>query len=607
MMNIFKRVSLLMLLLLCINVVQATTIRPFRNLGEMAKGTEAVLLVRAIENYEYQQGDLTNYRTSFTVLDVIKGELKPGQEIYIQHLRQKIGDLERQVWGDLEIEEGKNYLLFLDYHVNGYWLPKMLSYGAFIEDERYGNQLLVPIGMGREVEVLPTENGDEAEVLKVYQKNALIEMLSRVVNGAAEWNSKLVETNYRTSSFSQGAPRNAVNPGHCSHVSDNSNQPNPVARWNNFDSQSLPVHYYSAGDAGCPTAFTKIQGAISTMNTAYQGINLTDAGTHSYSPTCVNGAYGSEFLNWVNLNLGGYRHLVIQFDDPCNQIANLSGCNGTLAIGGLYWFSSTHNWNGQSWRNAALGYIVVNNGTGACQCSTTDYDIMITHEMSHALNIGHIAPGDGMANMNPSCCNTVQTLDVECLDYMYVEAALPVELIDFNGSKSQTSVELNWMTASEVNNDYFILERAADDGNFEAIAEIRGSGNSSLEKKYSYMDDTPVLGNNYYRLTQVDLDGNTEVFEKIVRVSFEGESYIQVVPNPVTSQSFQLVYQVEKEGEVEVEIFNITGQRIYAQRYNAYRAKNLFDLSHIDLNMGAYIIRTTQGNSVKSMKFVKSF
>ncbi|NNF34133.1 MAG: T9SS type A sorting domain-containing protein [Saprospiraceae bacterium] len=606
-MNTIKSVVVWLVLLLFLNTAMATTIRPFPNLGEMAKATEAVVLVKAIENYDYRIGEMTKFRTSFQVLNVVKGDLKIGEELFVQHYRQKIGDLERIVWGDLEVSPGKNYLLFLDYNNNGYWQPKMLSYAAFEEEERDGNKVLVPMGLGREVEVLPDENGNEAEALKVYKKNTLIELLERVVNNGASWNSEQVATEYEIASFGPGSTRAATNPGHCTHLSSA-----PHARWTNLDSSPLPVRYAVGGDASCSNEVSQINSAITAMNNAYDGIGLSNAGTHTFTPSCPpapneDGATGNEFLTWVQTNLGGTRHLIIQFDDPCSEIPDLVGCSGTLAFGGLYWSGSTYDWNGTTWKYAALGYVVVNNGTGACQCPGTAYEIMITHEMSHSLNVGHIASGNGPANMNPSCCNTVQTLDVECLDYMYLETILPVELVDFDGYKNQTSVELEWMTASEINNDHFLLERSDDGINYTTIAQIDGVGNSSIDQKYSYHDNQPRIGNNYYRLTQVDIDGRQEILDEVVKVSFDGDSYIQVVPNPVTNESFQLVYQSETEGEVEVEIFNIAGQRVYAQSYNAYKARNIVDLSHLRIDAGAYIIRTSKGNAVRSMKFVKSY
>ena len=60
--------------------------------------------------------------------------------------------------GGLELVEGNTYLLFLDYHENGYWLPKMLSYAAFEQDVRDGKKVLVPFGLGKEVIVVQNNN-----------------------------------------------------------------------------------------------------------------------------------------------------------------------------------------------------------------------------------------------------------------------------------------------------------------------------------------------------------------------------------------------------------------------------------------------------------------
>lgn len=86
---------------------------------------------------------------------------------------------------------------------------------------------------------------------------------------------------------------------------------------------------------------------------------------------------------------------------------------------------------------------------------------------------------------------------------------LPVELLSFNCTSNQRGIELNWITATEHDNDYFAIERSADGKNFEEIARISGAGNSTSETEYRYMDKNPLNGINYYRLKQVDFNGNS--------------------------------------------------------------------------------------------------
>lgn len=92
---------------------------------------------------------------------------------------------------------------------------------------------------------------------------------------------------------------------------------------------------------------------------------------------------------------------------------------------------------------------------------------------------------------------------------------LPVELIEFYAICENGYTTIHWTTASEINNDYFILEKVNFDGTFTTIASINGSGNSQNEVAYSFTDEQARAETNYYRLTQVDFDGNREVFDVI--------------------------------------------------------------------------------------------
>jgi len=111
---------------------------------------------------------------------------------------------------------------------------------------------------------------------------------------------------------------------------------------------------------------------------------------------------------------------------------------------------------------------------------------------------------------------------------------LPVELISFEANCNTDFVELNWITVSETNNDYFIVQRSQDATNWKNLSKIQGAGFSSSEKEYEYIDNTQVSGNMYYRLVQVDFDG-TKTISNIVNVNcinkFEIPN-ISIYPNP---------------------------------------------------------------------------
>jgi len=86
------------------------------------------------------------------------------------------------------------------------------------------------------------------------------------------------------------------------------------------------------------------------------------------------------------------------------------------------------------------------------------------------------------------------------------DVTLPIELIQFKATKVGAYVQLDWSTATEINNDYFTVERSVDGENFEVILTEKGAGNSSTQKDYRRYDEQPRVGYNYYRLSQTDFN-----------------------------------------------------------------------------------------------------
>ena len=92
---------------------------------------------------------------------------------------------------------------------------------------------------------------------------------------------------------------------------------------------------------------------------------------------------------------------------------------------------------------------------------------------------------------------------------------LPIELISFGGENIGSSNLLEWSTASEINNDYFLLERSEDGYNWEKVTRVNGAGNSTQILNYRFNDYRYTNVLNYYRLSQVDFDGRSETFNVI--------------------------------------------------------------------------------------------
>jgi len=93
---------------------------------------------------------------------------------------------------------------------------------------------------------------------------------------------------------------------------------------------------------------------------------------------------------------------------------------------------------------------------------------------------------------------------------------LPIELMSFDGIDLDSYNYITWSSATEHNNDYYLLERSTDGYNWSVINNQKGAGNSTVQTDYSFRDFTYEPLVNYYRLTQVDYDGKSETFKTIV-------------------------------------------------------------------------------------------
>lgn len=136
---------------------------------------------------------------------------------------------------------------------------------------------------------------------------------------------------------------------------------------------------------------------------------------------------------------------------------------------------------------------------------------------------------------------------------------LPVTLISFTAYQQKNSVNLQWVTQTEQQNDYFTLQRSADGINFIDIGTVKGSGNSSVQIEYSFTDNNPLFGANLYRLKQTDYNGAFE-YSDIVSVNYNGISFEPVVkihPNPVNEKAF--IYIESLYNNASVQLINASG------------------------------------------------
>ncbi|CAN5469454.1 hypothetical protein BH09BAC3_BH09BAC3_37180 [soil metagenome] len=183
---------------------------------------------------------------------------------------------------------------------------------------------------------------------------------------------------------------------------------------------------------------------------------------------------------------------------------------------------------------------------------------------------------------------------------------LPIELQDFQARVTGSTVNVTWRTASEVNNNFFTVERSADGEGFKAVGEVPGNGTTVSPHSYTLVDPLPLEGKSYYRLRQTDYDGKSTL-SKIVVVEYDANVSPRMVLHPNPSDGNELNLRLEgvtSGSEVPIIVYDLMG-RTY-QRYqmttDGNERKIIFDNS---LPPGMYVLKagSSDGYAVKFVVF----
>lgn len=198
---------------------------------------------------------------------------------------------------------------------------------------------------------------------------------------------------------------------------------------------------------------------------------------------------------------------------------------------------------------------------------------------------------------------TLADYNIQKESTIHLITLLPVSLLNFTAKVLDQSTELKWITASESNNQQFIVSRSTDGKKFTEVGTINGAGNSTQVKNYVFRDYTPTNGTNYYRLSQVDFDGKTAILgTRSVRFSLEQNANILVYPNPFDEEIH--IYLPQYTGtDLNVSLADLSGSIIQEQtlKNNGNNGKWLFIISGKP-TAGTYILRINGNNLNEQLK-----
>lgn len=183
-------------------------------------------------------------------------------------------------------------------------------------------------------------------------------------------------------------------------------------------------------------------------------------------------------------------------------------------------------------------------------------------------------------------------------------AVLPIELISFTGELTeQKYVALAWETAYEFMNDYMAVQRSQDGIHFTDIGRVKGNGDSEVLQQYEFLDRKPLVGTNYYRLRQVDIDGAEEIHQVISVALTETEAkVVSIAPNPIRG-SVKVRLSIPPSESGRIFLHDMTGQEVFQQNWPANVAEQ--DLNLEDLAAGMYLMRITTRNDIITQQVVK--
>lgn len=183
---------------------------------------------------------------------------------------------------------------------------------------------------------------------------------------------------------------------------------------------------------------------------------------------------------------------------------------------------------------------------------------------------------------------------------------LPISLLEFYASEQEEEVLLEWATVSEINNDFFSIERSANGKNFETILEIEGAGTSNEKIEYRARDHSPLPGISYYRLKQTDFDGNFS-HSKIVAINFSDKNKVSIWPNPAHNTIYlpiNISQNTDYLSVYEVTIKNAKGQLVCSEEFTTTSNVRAIDISHLD--NGVYFLSQISKSGVAHTKFIKN-
>ena len=230
----------------------------------------------------------------------------------------------------------------------------------------------------------------------------------------------------------------------------------------------------------------------------------------------------------------------------------------------------------------------------------------------------HISAENGLYFLNQATANTgagtVQaTLISNSFDFSDLasdatpqESTLPISFGTLSVKKAGNGAHVSWSTLSEINNDYFVVERSTDGINYTAAGTVKGAGNSSTLRAYSFTDPTVTAKVVYYRIRQIDLDRKQNL-SSTVSLRLDGiriKNYT-AYPNPFTT-ALRIQLESATQEMAQVRLINTTGQVLRTLSVNIQKGDNTIVIPQMEsVKAGLYYVELLSSEGIQTQKIYK--
>ena len=182
----------------------------------------------------------------------------------------------------------------------------------------------------------------------------------------------------------------------------------------------------------------------------------------------------------------------------------------------------------------------------------------------------------------------------------------PVKFLYVNVESENNGTTINWATASEINNKYFVVQKSSDDIHFTNIDTVAGAGNSSTVRTYNYTDKQANDGITYYRIVQVDYNGDYTYSEvRVAENTSSNYGIVSIYPQPLGKpEKLTINYLLSQKSEVVVQIIDALGKGIYSGMLALDKGGNLFSIDAANYPPGIYCLIISSQDVTQSRKIV---